>query len=680
MVLSESVLSSIKSAVRRLARRAGVQRLSGLIYENGCGAEKVGRGRKKMQPLGSSSESTQAAPEAGAAAVEETASAAWTSVVQERGGDVPKSAPENNGKRPRGRPRKQRPDGGPEASQEAARKPARGRGRPKKCRLDSAPSAAYKVARGRSLRRVSSCSSLRTYLSLKTGRVKWLGKGRAKRRRKRKVLSDNTLGVIQPAIRRLARRGGLLRMPGLVYETDRRRRQKTRTSESGPVWTSPAGAVSETTAVEAAPGMEPTEWTVASERGEGSASSAPQNKQKRPRGRPKKRILDVAPEAAHATVTQKSRKMCRPEGASPEERGRQVNRPPPEVAPKTASASTCSSLHTYLSTVTKRGNRRKGLITGGARRHRNGLRTNISGVSRTALRRLARRGGVQRISGLIYDTTRGVQKADRNRQKTRPMKSVKSAPWLQRLLSAHETTKHASHSAPVTEIQSVPSAPGDDLACLVSDRGIPQKGSASPNSFARGPKAARRRQMVRLPEAPPESQAEPAPETTSEAAALAAQEKVSAASTAVRLPCDGHLASSAPEKGVKTASTVARERSTESGSIVSKKKRAGGGDSLEAPKLSRPLPPRGVGAVVGGHWRCSECGARFSFAGRLRVHLRQHLLDLEGEGGPTPDAAVADLPPAPCIPQSSLTTLTVLRKTNADPTGSRVIVSALADV
>ena len=63
---------------------------------------------------------------------------------------------------------------------------------------------------------------------------------------------------------------------------------------------------------------------------------------------------------------------------------------------------------------------------GGAKRHRKVLRDNIQvkcfvrntsrliliaqGITKPAIRRLARRGGVKRISGLIYEETRGVLK------------------------------------------------------------------------------------------------------------------------------------------------------------------------------------------------------------------------------------------------------------------------------
>jgi histone H4 len=53
----------------------------------------------------------------------------------------------------------------------------------------------------------------------------------------------------------------------------------------------------------------------------------------------------------------------------------------------------------------------KGLGKSGAKRHRKVLRDNIQGITKPAIRRLARRGGVKRISGLIYEETRHVLKA-----------------------------------------------------------------------------------------------------------------------------------------------------------------------------------------------------------------------------------------------------------------------------
>ena len=63
------------------------------------------------------------------------------------------------------------------------------------------------------------------------------------------------------------------------------------------------------------------------------------------------------------------------------------------------------------SRMSGRGKGGKGLGKGGAKRHRKVLRDNIQGITKPAIRRLARRGGVKRISGLIYEETRGVLKS-----------------------------------------------------------------------------------------------------------------------------------------------------------------------------------------------------------------------------------------------------------------------------
>ncbi|OEL28757.1 Histone H4 [Dichanthelium oligosanthes] len=47
---------------------------------------------------------------------------------------------------------------------------------------------------------------------------------------------------------------------------------------------------------------------------------------------------------------------------------------------------------------------------GCAKRHRNVLRDNIQGITKPTIRRLASRGGIKRISGLIYEETHGVLK------------------------------------------------------------------------------------------------------------------------------------------------------------------------------------------------------------------------------------------------------------------------------
>ena len=67
-------------------------------------------------------------------------------------------------------------------------------------------------------------------------------------------------------------------------------------------------------------------------------------------------------------------------------------------------------LSSQTSNMSGRGKGGKGLGKGGAKRHRKVLRDNIQGITKPAIRRLARRGGVKRISGLIYEETRGVLK------------------------------------------------------------------------------------------------------------------------------------------------------------------------------------------------------------------------------------------------------------------------------
>ena len=51
-----------------------------------------------------------------------------------------------------------------------------------------------------------------------------------------------------------------------------------------------------------------------------------------------------------------------------------------------------------------------GLGKGGMKRHRKVLRDNINGITKPSIRRLARRGGVKRISGLMYAEVQGILK------------------------------------------------------------------------------------------------------------------------------------------------------------------------------------------------------------------------------------------------------------------------------
>lgn len=51
-----------------------------------------------------------------------------------------------------------------------------------------------------------------------------------------------------------------------------------------------------------------------------------------------------------------------------------------------------------------------GIGKGGFKRYRNARKMTLQGITKPAIRRLARRGGVKRISGLIYEETRDVLK------------------------------------------------------------------------------------------------------------------------------------------------------------------------------------------------------------------------------------------------------------------------------
>jgi histone H3 len=73
-----------------------------------------------------------------------------------------------------------------------------------------------------------------------------------------------------------------------------------------------------------------------------------------------------------------------------------------------------------------RGKGGKGLGKAGAKRHRKVQRDNIQGITKPAIRRLARRGGVKRISGLIYEECRGgVKKPHRFRPGTVALREIR---------------------------------------------------------------------------------------------------------------------------------------------------------------------------------------------------------------------------------------------------------------
>ncbi|XP_002684676.2 uncharacterized protein [Bos taurus] len=161
---------------------------------------------------------------------------------------------------------------------------------------------------------------------------KGLGKGGAKRHRK--VLRDNIQGITKPAIRRLARRGGVKRISGLIYEETR--------------------------------------------------------------GVLKVFLENVIRDAVTYTEHAKRKTVTAMD----------------VVYALKRQGRTLYGFGVTIATATMsgRGKGGKGLGKGGAKRHRKVLRDNIQGITKPAIRRLARRGGVKRISGLIYEETRGVLK------------------------------------------------------------------------------------------------------------------------------------------------------------------------------------------------------------------------------------------------------------------------------
>ncbi len=56
----------------------------------------------------------------------------------------------------------------------------------------------------------------------------------------------------------------------------------------------------------------------------------------------------------------------------------------------------------------KKGGKAKG---DGAKRQKKVLKNSVEGISKASIRRLARRGGVKRVSGQLYEEARGVLKS-----------------------------------------------------------------------------------------------------------------------------------------------------------------------------------------------------------------------------------------------------------------------------
>ncbi|CBH11431.1 histone H4, putative [Trypanosoma brucei gambiense DAL972] len=86
------------------------------------------------------------------------------------------------------------------------------------------------------------------------------------------------------------------------------------------------------------------------------------------------------------------------------------------------SSSLSLTLHVYVlmyrkqttstkSTYNMAKGKKSGEAKGSQKRQKKVLRENVRGITRGSIRRLARRGGVKRISGVIYDEVRGVLKS-----------------------------------------------------------------------------------------------------------------------------------------------------------------------------------------------------------------------------------------------------------------------------
>ncbi|XP_027699862.1 uncharacterized protein LOC114029559 [Vombatus ursinus] len=209
---------------------------------------------------------------------------------------------------------------------------------------------------------------------------KGLGKGGAKRHRK--VLRDNIQGITKPAIRRLARRGGVKRISGLIYEETRGVLKVFLENVIRDAVTYTEHAKRKTvTAMDVVYALKRQGRTLY---GFGPPTF------------PFKGVVHFGL-ALYGMLTRPEAR----EGAEPQ------HFPPTTPGPisvfKEVVLLCCSAM-------SGRGKGGKGLGKGGAKRHRKVLRDNIQGITKPAIRRLARRGGVKRISGLIYEETRGVLK------------------------------------------------------------------------------------------------------------------------------------------------------------------------------------------------------------------------------------------------------------------------------
>ncbi|XP_056604169.1 uncharacterized protein LOC130420700 [Triplophysa dalaica] len=277
---------------------------------------------------------------------------------------------------------------------------------------------------------------------------KGLGKGGAKRHRK--VLRDNIQGITKPAIRRLARRGGVKRISGLIYEETRGVLKVFLENVIRDAVTYTEHAKRKTvTAMDVVYALKRQGRTLPISYHKRASTAAmartKQTARKSTGGKaPRKQLATkAARKSAPATGGVKKPHRYRPGTVALREirryqkstelliRKLPFQRLVREIAQdfktdlrfqSSAVMALQESSEAYLvglfedtnlcaiHAMSGRGKGGKGLGKGGAKRHRKVLRDNIQGITKPAIRRLARRGGVKRISGLIYEETRGVLK------------------------------------------------------------------------------------------------------------------------------------------------------------------------------------------------------------------------------------------------------------------------------
>ncbi|XP_012984796.2 uncharacterized protein [Melopsittacus undulatus] len=277
---------------------------------------------------------------------------------------------------------------------------------------------------------------------------KGLGKGGAKRHRK--VLRDNIQGITKPAIRRLARRGGVKRISGLIYEETRGVLKVFLENVIRDAVTYTEHAKRKTvTAMDVVYALKrqgkQSKIVLPFRSGKIAMARTKQTARKSTGGKaPRKQLATkAARKSAPATGGVKKPHRYRPGTVALREirryqkstelliRKLPFQRLVREIAQdfktdlrfqSSAVMALQEASEAYLvglfedtnlavvAVMSGRGKGGKGLGKGGAKRHRKVLRDNIQGITKPAIRRLARRGGVKRISGLIYEETRGVLK------------------------------------------------------------------------------------------------------------------------------------------------------------------------------------------------------------------------------------------------------------------------------